>query len=409
MMNVRREARTAVAIGLATLLACPPAHALVALNDGRDRIYVNGSVTVGYDSNVFASNGSAGDTVYSTAVSADYTRRAGWIGVNASVGVTSSKFASIDGQDFANPHFSLEFVKQSGRTTGSVTFNAGRNSRADPAVNDRVVSWNYTAGLGFRYPISGTYTAAGSLGYTDVIYSKSNLYSDTSSYTAAGDLYHILSSERDMLLGYRYRFGQTSNNISYDDHDFHAGVNGKIIRGVNGSLRAGYQTRLTHGGPDDGQQFSSWTASGSATYAFNKKSNVTGTISKDFSTTATDTFVDSLTFSADFQYAFSSRWAATSTISYGDSAFLGRGGRMVLDLNPPPVVDENGNVIDANPPPLLGDARHDNFLSWNAAINYSMNEHLKVSVTYTWFKNWSTLAFADFVRTGYSISASTRW
>ena len=70
-MNVRREVRATIAIGLASLLACPPARALVALNDGRDRIYVNGSVTVGYDSNIFASNGSEGDTVYSTAVSAD--------------------------------------------------------------------------------------------------------------------------------------------------------------------------------------------------------------------------------------------------------------------------------------------------------------------------------------------------
>ncbi len=408
-MNVRREVRAIVAIGLAYLLACPPARALVALNDGRDRIYVNGSVTIGYDSNVFASNGSEGDTVYSTSVSAEYTRRAGWIGVNANVGVSSSKFASIDGQDFANPNFHLEFVKQSGRTTGSVTFNATRQSRADPAVNDRVVSWNYTAGLGLRYPISGTYTAAGSLSYSNTAYSNSAVYSDTESYSAGADLFHILSSERDMLAGYRYRFGRTSRDISYSDHDLHTGLNGKIIRGVNGSVRVGYQTRITEGGPDDGQSFDSWTASGSATYAFNKKSNITGTIAKDFSTTATDTFVDTLTFTADFQYAFSSRWAFTSSLSYGDSRFLGDGGRIVLDPNPAPILAEDGTVIDADPPPLLGAARHDYYLSWTSSINYSMNEHLKVSVGYTWFKNWSNLSFASFVRTGYSITASTRW
>lgn len=402
-MNVRREVRAAAAIGLGSLVACPPAHALVALNDGRDRIYVNGSVSVGYDSNVFASKGSEGDTVYSTSVSAEYTRRAGWIGVNGTVGVTSSKFASIDGQDFANPNFSLEFVKQSGRTTGSLTFNAVRQSRADPAVNDRVVSWNYNAGLGVRYPISGTYTAAGSLGYSNTVYSNSAVYSDTESYTAGVDIFHILSSERDMLVGYRYRYGSTSRDIAYTDHDLHTGVNGKIIRGVNGSLRVGYQTRITDGGTDDGQRFDSWTASGSATYAFNKKSNITGTIAKDFSTTATDTFVDSLTFSADFQYAFTSRWGFLSSLSYGDSRFLGDGGRIVL----PPEVDEEGNIV--GPSPRLGAARHDYFLSFNAALNYSMNEHLKVSVGYTWFKNWSNLSFASFIRTGYNLSASTRW
>ncbi|MES2691849.1 MAG: hypothetical protein V4773_00160, partial [Verrucomicrobiota bacterium] len=69
-MKVRRELRASVALLLASLLACPPAHALVALNDGRDRIYVNGSVTLAHDSNVFASSESEGDVVYSTAVSA---------------------------------------------------------------------------------------------------------------------------------------------------------------------------------------------------------------------------------------------------------------------------------------------------------------------------------------------------
>jgi hypothetical protein len=391
-MSLRREVRSALAGALAVLIACPPAQALVALNDGRDRIYVNGTVTVGYDSNVFASNGSEGDFVYSTSVSADYTRRAGWIGVNGSVGVSSSKFAEIDGQDFANPSFSLEFTKQSGRTTGSMTFNAARSSRADPAVNARVESWSYTAGLGFRYPISGTFTLSGNLGYANTIQSN-ELYSDLESYSAGLDLFHIFTSERDLIGGYRYRHGQTSRSTSYDDHSFSTGVSGKIIRGINGSLRVGYQVRVPTGGVTN-EEFSSWTSSGTATYAINKKMNITGSIGKDFSTTATDTFVDTLTLGADYQYAYNSRWSFTSGLSYGNSRFLGESGRVVLEVGPPAV---------------LGAQREDSYLSWNSSLNYSMNEHLKVAVSYTWFKNWSTTSFADFVRTGYSISVSSRW
>lgn len=392
-MRLCREFRAVLALLLASLLACPPAHALVALNDGRDRIYVNGSVSVAHDSNVFASAGSAGDYVYSTSISADYTRRAGWIGVNGSVGVNSSKFATIDDQDFSDPSISLEFTKQSGRTTGSVTLNATRQSRADAAVNLRTESWNYGAGLGFRYPVSGTFTLAGNFSYNNTLYSGSSVFSDLATYSAGLDLFHIFSSERDLIGGYRYRYGETSRSTSYTDHSFTTGVSGKIIRGVNGSLRAGYQFRVPHGGIVT-EQFSSWTASGSATYAINKKMNITGTLAKDFSTTATDSFVDTLTASADTQYAYSSKWSASTGITYGDSRFLGESGRVIISLGPP---------LE------LGPERHDSYLTWNASLNYSMNEHLKVSVVYNWFKNWSTSSFADFVRTGYSLNVSSRW
>lgn len=378
---------------MASLLACPPASALVALNDGRDRIYVNGSVSVAHDSNVFASADSAGDFVYTTAMSADYTRRAGWIGVNGSVGVSSSKFAEIEGQDFANPSFSLEFVKQSGRTTGSLTLNAARQSRADAAVNTRTELWNYNVGLAFRYPVSGTFTLSGNTGYSNTLYSDSSFFSDLATYHASLDVFHVFTGERDLFGGYRYRFGETSTSTAYSDHAFTAGVSGKVIRGLNGSLRAGYQFRVPHGGINQ-EEFSSWTATASVTYAINKKMNLTGSLGKDFSTTATESFVDTLTASLDAQYAHSSKWSASAGVSYGDSRFLGESGRVVISLGPP---------LE------LGPQRHDSFLSWNAALNYSMNEHLKVSVAYTWFRNWSTSSFADFVRSGYSLHVSTRW
>jgi len=386
--------RAFFAIMLAALVACSPAHALVALNDGRDRIYVNGSVSVAHDSNVFASNGSAGDYVYSTAVSAEYTRRAGWIGVNGNIGVSSARFAEIDGQDFANPSMGLEFVKQSGRTTGSLTLSAQRQSRADAAVNARTESWAYNTGLGFRYPISGTFTLSGNFGYSNTVYSgASSIFSDLATYTAGVDLFHVFTSERDLFGGYRYRYGETSHSTSYSDHSFSGGVSGKIVRGVNGSLRVGYQVRVPEGGVNQ-QEFSSWTASSSATYAINKKMNLTGTLGKDFSTTATDAFVDTLSASLDFQYAYNSRWSLSSGLNYGDSQFLGEAGRI---------------VISSGPPPILGPQRRDTYLSWTSSINYSMNEHLKVAVAYSWFRNWSTSSFADFIRTGYSLTVSTRW
>ena len=47
--------------------------------------------------------------------------------MNANASVGSSRFATLKGQDFDNPSFGLEFTKQSGRTTGSLTLSAARD------------------------------------------------------------------------------------------------------------------------------------------------------------------------------------------------------------------------------------------------------------------------------------------
>jgi len=88
-----------------------------------------------YDSNLFANAAGAGDTSYSLSFGADYVRRAGWIGLNASVGVNATRYGKFTREDFENPTFTAAFSKQSGRTTGSLTLSAARESRADVAAN----------------------------------------------------------------------------------------------------------------------------------------------------------------------------------------------------------------------------------------------------------------------------------
>lgn len=393
-MHWRREIRSGVAVALAAVVACPPAQALISLNEGRERIFVNASVSVSRDSNIFANSDNRGDYVYSTSLSADYTRRVGWIGVNGRASVGSSRFAQVREQDFTNPSFGLEFTKQTGRTTGSLTLSASRESRADASVNLRSTYWNIPVGLNFKYPISGTYTLSGSLSYSSRRYLDETVFSSLNSYSSSLDLFKILNTERDMSLGYRYRFSESSRSTSSSDHAFNVGLNGKLLRGVKGSIRAGYQLRSTFGRPDGDTRYSSWFLSGNSSYSFSRKLNLNGSISKDFSTTATDSIVDSTNASLSLQYAYSSRWNFQTGVDFGDSRFLGPGGRIVLQ---------------AGPPPVFGPNRHDNFLSWDSTASYSMNEHLKMALTYSWFKNWSTVSFADFVRSSWTFTASTRW
>lgn len=393
-MSFGQHFRTLLAFGLAACLACAPAHGLVSLNEGRDRIHVTGSFGVSHDSNVFAANGSEGDFIYTSSIVADYQRRAGWIGVNASVAMNIGLFSELEGQDFRDPTFGLELTKQTGRTTGSLTFSLARESRADAAVNTRSSSWNYATGLNFRYHIVGNWDLAGALGYAQREYVDDAVFSNLSTYSGSADLFHVFSSERDMIFGYRYRYSETSRDAATTDHAVTLGLHGKLIRGINGTLRVGYQTRVPHGGIAGNQAFHSWTASGSVSYAINKKLNLSGQISKDFSTTAVDSSVDMLTASLEAQYAFNSRWSLSSSLAFGDSRFLGESGRVVLSLGPPAV---------------LGPNRHDNFVSWSATTGYSLNEHFKIGLTYLWFRNWSTISFADFVRNSWNLNVSSRW
>jgi hypothetical protein len=393
-MIFRREVRVPLALLLAACTACPPAHALVTLNDGKAHIYVTGTFGVSRDSNVFANRDSEGDFIYNSGVSAEYQRRAGWIGVNASVNVSAAKYGKLREEDFANPSYSMELTKQTGRTTGSFTLSGARESRADAAVNIRSTSWNYNAGLNFKYPVIERFSLAGGFGYSARKYIEESALANLSTYSANVDLFYVATNERDIVSGYRYRHGQTSRNTSTTDHALNLGVNGRIIRGINGGLRVGYQVRTPHGGIGDSPQYRSWTVSSSSAYAVNRKINFSGGLSRDFSTTATDASVENTTATLDATYAYSTHWNFSAGAAFGDSKFLGEKGRIILALGPPA---------------LLGPNRHDNYATWNVGVNYSLNEHFKASLNYTWFKNWSTVAFADFDRSNWSASFSSRW
>jgi hypothetical protein len=288
----------------------------------------------------------------------------------------------------------LELTKQSGRTTGSFTLSGARESRADAAANLRATSWNYAAGLNFKYPIIERFSLSGNFAYSARKYVDESQLANLSTYSSAADLFYILTNERDLVGGYRFRYSETSRRTSTIDHAVTGGVSGRIIKGINGSVRLGYQTRTPHGTVGDAGRYKGLTASASTTYAVNRKISINGQLSKDFSTTATDTSVETTTASIETGYAYSNHWTLSGGAGWGDSRFLGEKGRVVIALGPPL---------------LLGRNRHDNYGNWNTSLSYSLNEHFKATLTYAWFKNWSSVEYADFVRNSWSLNLSSRW
>jgi len=385
-MSPSATIRSSFIVVIGVTLVMQQARALVSLNDGTDRIFVTGTFGVSRDSNIFASRGGAGDLVYSGGLSVDYLRKAGWIQVNAGLGVDISRFDKFNDEDFQNPRFNAEFSKQTGRTTGAINLTAARQSRADPALNTRNTSWNYNASLNAKYPVIERYTIAAGVGYGMIKYLDNPAFVDLTTYSANLNLFYILSNARDLFAGYRFRYSETSRLTSDMDHAFNLGLSGRIIPRVNGSVSVGYQVRK----PDDDRvrkSYGSTTAAATVSYAFNKKATLNGQLAKDFSTTALDTTLDSTTANLVFQYAYNAKLNFSANVGYGRNEFLGQRGLLF------------GTDI----------GREDTSFDWGARIAYTYSQHLALNLGYSRMRNWSNSIIGDYTRSIWSVGASSRW
>lgn len=383
-----RNRRLALALALAL---SPASRGLVSLDDGKQKIFVNLGASVTEDSNVFMSNDGRRDLIFGTSFAAEYIRRSGWIGVNAGVSIDSSRFSDLREQDFNNPSFRLELLKQGGRTTGSFNLSASRESRADPSVNTRSTYWNVPMGLSIRYPLAGAYTLGAGLNYSSRDYLDNKAFADLKTYSTSLDMIRIVSSVRELSAGYRYRFSETTRSTSSTDHGLSIGLSGKLIRGVNGGLRAGVQTRGTQGRVAGDERLTSWFASSSTSYEISRKLKLSASLSKDYSTTATDDIVDSVNLSISGRYAATAKLNVSLNTGFGQSTY----------------------VSEAAARPISGagmpSERVDRFINADLSLGYSLNEHFQGSATYSWFLNHSTFGQADFTRSTWSANVSSRW
>lgn len=372
--------RFACALLAPLLCAAPSAFALIAFNDGRDTVFVSGTAGVTYDSNIFAdARDAAGDTSFNASLLLEYERKAGMLGVNASVGWSVSTFSRYGEEDFADPRFSFELTKASGRTTGSVLLSAQRQHRADTAINLRTESWNYDAGLNLRYPVIERYSISANAGYSWQDYRENIVLVDIESYRAGADLLYALNSERDLLFGYRYRTTETSVDTTDVDHALYLGITGKLITKLNGNARIGWQRREIDPVLGESTTHDGLTASVATTWSVTSRFSITGNVSKDVSTVATDDSVDVTSASLDFQYGVNGRTSAFAALSHTHLRFLD------------------------------GGARRDDGVGLSTGITYTFSERLRVTLSYLYFQNWSTLPTSDYDRHSISLNASTRW
>lgn len=371
--------RLAALCVLALLCSQQSVFALLNIDGTRNQVFVFGNITFAYDSNIFsAATDESGDYIYNASVGVELKRRAGIIAVNARAVFVRQEFQKNKKQSAWNPTFYLEFNKTTGRTTGAITINAYRSSRADSAVNLRTQTWNFPLGLNIKYPINDKFYVTSGTGYLKRSYSDSTAgllnYTD---YSESIDVLYVFSSKTDLSFSYRIRVGQTTLGTTTDQALMFGLVN-QIIPKLNGSVRVGLQRRTLD---KTGGSFNQITASTDVTWIVTRKLNIQGIVSRDFSTTAVGGSVDSLSGQLRGSYDFSRRYQANGGLGYGRNRFL------------------DGAT----------QGRRDEFFSWDVGLTLNWSEHLRASFSYNYLHNWSTLSYSDFERSGYSLDISSRY
>jgi hypothetical protein len=301
--------------------------------------------------------------------------------------VSFARYANFRDQNFVDPKLTAEFTKQTGRTTGSLTLSVQRENRADVTINTRDVSWDYDLGLNFQYPVIERYSIAGSFDYNRIDYQDQALFTNLTTYAENLYLYYILNEQRDLFINYRLRDSDEAGGTFDVDNALSGGVSGKVYGPFNGSLQAGYETRSSHGGPDNGEDFDDVTVSGTATWNMSRRMTLTTSLSRDYSTTATAESIESTSAGLTFQDSFTAKASTTLSALVGENKFLG---------------DEG--ILEPS-----GVRRIDTFVDLSAAYFYTVNQHLKASVSYSYYLSHSTLAYADFPRHQVDFTLSSHW
>lgn len=379
-MRTRALLLASLLLGLAAPL--PRAFALIRLDEGRNQIFVTGSFTTGFSSNIGASAGGASDNYYSADVAAQYLRRAGLIVMDASVSLSATSYAKNSDENFHDPSLRMELKKGSGRTTGSLKLSAARESRADTAANLRNESWSYEAALDAKYPmLGGTYAFIGSIGASLRDYADNNALADQKGISGTMDFYYVLS-ERSLLAGYRYRQESTSFDTGSRDHAITAGVSGPLLFRLNGTFRLGYQVRTPYGLTAGRQNYTGWTANGSSTWEVTKRLDFAGQLSRDFSTTSTNVSVDTLGGTIRGQYRLNAQTAFSASTGATRTRFL--------------------DSVAGN--------RLDTAWNWDLTAHRSFfSQHIQLSVSYSFFRNWSSASFSSFDRKNLTFTASAKY
>lgn len=357
--------------------AIPSAHALFNLNEGKDVVFVSGSYSIGFDSNVFTRASAKQSYTQSLSASVDYARQAGLIGVNVNVSASAGRFENVRNQNFTDPNVAIVFRKRYGRTTGSLSLSGRRDSQPDPDVGERTRSLNYNAGLELRYPVNDRYYLTNSFRTSSRFYLDRAAFSDLRTYNDSFGINYIYTSKLDLNAGYTIGISHTSKNTWAYDHSATLGATGSLLPKLSGSLRFGVQRRESDSHLGGHESFNAFTSGTSVKWLFSRKLTFSGDLSEDFSTTANDISVNRASAGVNAAFSLSTKYIASTGVSFTHSDFLGQ----------------------------AGGGRKDDLFQFNASLGVALTTHIRLSLAYLYMINYSNSPGADFERQSLTFTA----
>ncbi len=359
-----------------------PARALLTFNDGKDQIFTSATYSWGYDTNVFANTATRGSVTQAFSWGANYTRKAGVIGVNASIGMNAGQFVGIPGQDYDDPNITLSFNKGVGRTTGNLMIQAQKVNSPDPIANNRQVGWEYTAALNLRYPIIERFYITNVTTVGGSSYANRALFANQQSYSDGIDVNFVYDSKLDLRAGYGFALEKTHDTTAIH-HAFDVGANGTIAPQLSGSLITGFVIDQTSysSGKGKAETFTGLTATANLNWRFSRSLSFTGTAAKDFGISSTDVTTDSTTLGLTSETTLFKRFRTSVGVTYVGTSFLGRN----------------------------GGGRRDTLWELVANVGTALTTHLRANLAYAYMVNYSNFSTARFIRETITLSVTATY
>lgn len=376
--------RTSLGLAALWILAISPARALFNLNEGKDLIFVTGTYSIGFDSNVFTRKSGKESFTQSATVSVDYTRQAGLLAVAANVSFSAGSFSQLVGQNFADPSVSLSIRKRYGRTTGSLTLSGRRESQPDPDVQQRTRGVNYNAALSLRYPVNDRYYFTGGAGYNSKFYLNKAVFADISNYSAATAINYVYTSKLDLNAGYSVNVSHTNKNSHALDQAVDIGASGSILPKLSGSLSFGVDRRDNDSvlnGKKLREHFYGFNAGSSVKWLYSRRISFSANLDDGFSTSASNLSVDRLGTGIHATLSLSSKYIVGTGLSWTHSVFLGEAGQ----------------------------GRIDDLFQFDASVGFALTTHIRTSIAYMYEINYSNFAAASFERETLSLTLSATY
>lgn len=344
-------------------------------NEGRDQVFINASISFGYNSNVFDQKIARGSPSGTLAYSANYVRRSGVISVNATAAFTYDQFSSVKGQNILDPDLTLILTKGIGRTTGSLSFAAKRESQPDPDVNARPISWDYSSALNLRYPVNERYYLTSATDVASTRYDNRTLFSDLQSYGEDMGVNYIFDSKLDLTGAYRVRTSYT-RGITEFDQSVIVGANGTLLPKLSGSVSIGGERSdaRTKGAGD--AVYDDLTSAVNLYWRYSRVLSFNASASKDFSITATDIQTDTTSVGTSVDASLGHRWRTNLGVTHVATDFLG----------------------------AAGAGRRDSLWEFNANVGTGLTTHIRVNLGYLYEVNYSTLSSVEFTDQSVTLS-----